>query len=146
MAVAVARLLAYVLNDRDRWRRFLVFIVLVLAVAAVWWVLVDGGVHVLLRDFGRTGSTSPGYRLSRVVHDDGPPQLLGVIGGKDPPVVPALGPPGPDDPGDDVRPAPVPAEVAQRRQDLVVGHDVNSMPRMPSRSTSRTKPQVTTMG
>jgi hypothetical protein len=50
--LAVTRLLAYVINDRDRWRRFLFLIFLLLAVAAVWWLLADGGVQVVLRDFG----------------------------------------------------------------------------------------------
>jgi hypothetical protein len=54
VVLVVARLLAYAINDRDRWRRFLVFVFLVLAVTAIWWLLADGGVHVLLRDFGRT--------------------------------------------------------------------------------------------
>ena len=50
--IAVTRLLAYVLNDRDRWRRFLFLVFLVLAVAAGWWVLADSGVHALMHDFG----------------------------------------------------------------------------------------------
>jgi hypothetical protein len=75
MVVAVARLLAYVVNDRDRWRRFLFLVLLALAVAAVWWVLVDGGVHVLLLDFAR-----PGHRLLDLelgLHDGDP--LLVVV-------------------------------------------------------------------
>lgn len=54
--IAVTRLLAYVLNDRDRWRRFLFLVLLALAVTSVWWVLADGGIHTVLRDFG-TAST-----------------------------------------------------------------------------------------
>jgi hypothetical protein len=54
MVATVARLLAYAINDRDRWRRFVFLIFLALAVAAGWWLLADGGFHVLLRDFGRT--------------------------------------------------------------------------------------------
>jgi hypothetical protein len=54
LVIAVTRLIAYAINDRDRWRRLLFLIFLALAVAAVWWVLVDGGVHVFLRDFGWT--------------------------------------------------------------------------------------------
>jgi hypothetical protein len=51
-AITVARLVAYAINDRDRWQRFLSLIVLALAVAAVWWVFARGGVHVLRHDFG----------------------------------------------------------------------------------------------
>jgi hypothetical protein len=54
LVIAVTRLIAYAINDRDRWRRLLFLIFLALAVAAVWWVLADGGVHVFLRDFGWT--------------------------------------------------------------------------------------------
>lgn len=54
MVATLARLLAYAINDRDRWRRFVFLIFLPLAVAAGWWLLADGGVHVLLHDFGRT--------------------------------------------------------------------------------------------
>jgi hypothetical protein len=50
----VAQLLAYAINDRDRWRRFVFLIFLALAVAAGWWLLADGGIQVLLHDFGRT--------------------------------------------------------------------------------------------
>jgi hypothetical protein len=47
LVIAVTRLIAYAISDGDRWRRFLFLIFLALAVAAVWWVLVDGGVpHV----------------------------------------------------------------------------------------------------
>ena len=50
----VARLLAYVLNDRDRWHRFLFLVFLALAIAAGWWLLADGGIYILLHDFRRT--------------------------------------------------------------------------------------------
>lgn len=52
--ITVARLVAYVIDDHNRWRRFLVLVLLVLVVVAVRWLLADGGVHVLLHDFGRT--------------------------------------------------------------------------------------------
>jgi hypothetical protein len=32
----------------------LMALVLTLAVVAAWWLLADGGIHVLLHDFGRT--------------------------------------------------------------------------------------------
>ena len=35
--ITLARLVAYVINDRDRWRRFLFLVLLVLAVAVGWW-------------------------------------------------------------------------------------------------------------
>jgi hypothetical protein len=50
--VTVARLVAYTINDRDRWRRFLFLVFLALAIAAGWWLLAGGGVHVILHDFG----------------------------------------------------------------------------------------------
>jgi uncharacterized membrane protein YqjE len=49
--ITLARLVAYAINDRDRWRRFLLLVVLVLALAAARWVFADGGAHVLLHDF-----------------------------------------------------------------------------------------------
>jgi hypothetical protein len=49
---AVVRLLAYAINDPDRWKRFVFLIFLTLAVAAGWWLLADGGFDVLLHDFG----------------------------------------------------------------------------------------------
>lgn len=52
--ITVARLVAYAIDDRERWRRFLFLVFLVLAVAAARWALADGGVHVLLGDFSRT--------------------------------------------------------------------------------------------
>jgi hypothetical protein len=52
----VARLIAYAINDRERWRRFLFLVFLALAVAAGWWLLADGGVQVVLNDVrGSTG-------------------------------------------------------------------------------------------
>jgi hypothetical protein len=54
IAVTIARLLAYAIDNRDRWRRFLSLVLLALTVAAVWWVFARGGVHVLRHDFGRT--------------------------------------------------------------------------------------------
>jgi len=60
--VTVARLVAYTISDRDRWRRFVFLLFLVLAVAAGWWLLADGGVHVLLHDFGPAGITHPHQR------------------------------------------------------------------------------------
>jgi hypothetical protein len=52
--ITLARLVAYAINDRDRWRRFLFLVFLALVVAAGWWLLADGGIHALVHDFGRT--------------------------------------------------------------------------------------------
>jgi uncharacterized membrane protein (DUF373 family) len=52
--VAVVRLIAFAIDDRDRWHRFLFLVFLALAVVVIWWVLADGGVHVLVHDFGGT--------------------------------------------------------------------------------------------
>jgi hypothetical protein len=57
--IAVTRLIAYAIDDSDRWRRFLVLTFLLLAVAAVWWVIADGGVNVILHEFGRASITRP---------------------------------------------------------------------------------------
>jgi hypothetical protein len=59
MVVTVARLVAYAINDRSRWRRFLFLVFLGLIVALGWWLLVDGGIHVLHSDFSPVGITHP---------------------------------------------------------------------------------------
>lgn len=57
--IAVTRLIAYAINDDKRWARFrnlclfIVFLALAIAAAASWWLLGDGGLQVLLNDFGR---------------------------------------------------------------------------------------------
>jgi hypothetical protein len=38
-------------NDRERWRRFLFLVFLALAITVGWWMLVGGGIHVLMHDF-----------------------------------------------------------------------------------------------
>lgn len=54
------KLLTHAIDDKDRWSRLLVLAVpllvalLALVGVAVWWLLCDGGVQVLVRDFGRT--------------------------------------------------------------------------------------------
>jgi len=57
--VRVIWLIAFAIEDDARWRRFrnlaLFAVFLLLAVAAGWWLLADGGVHVLLHDFEPTG-------------------------------------------------------------------------------------------
>jgi hypothetical protein len=53
-AITLTRLVAYAINDRARWWRFLFLVLLVLAVAAAWWAFADGGIHLVLHDFGRT--------------------------------------------------------------------------------------------
>jgi uncharacterized membrane protein YqjE len=52
--ITLARLVAYAIDNRERWRRFMFLVLLALAVAMGWWMLVGGGIHVLLHDFGRT--------------------------------------------------------------------------------------------
>jgi hypothetical protein len=55
-AFTVARLIAYAINDRERWRRFLFLVFLALAIAAGWWLLVGGGVQIVLHDvYGGSG-------------------------------------------------------------------------------------------
>jgi uncharacterized membrane protein YqjE len=48
--VALARLVAFAIDDHDRWMRFLVLVLLLLAVAVGWWLLGDGGVQIVLHD------------------------------------------------------------------------------------------------
>jgi hypothetical protein len=54
--VAITRLVAYAINDDRRWQRFrnlgLFLVFLGLAVAFGWWLLADGGVQVIIHDFG----------------------------------------------------------------------------------------------
>jgi hypothetical protein len=54
VVITLARLVAYAIDNTQRWRRFLLLIFLALVVAAGWWLLANGGIHVLLHDFGRT--------------------------------------------------------------------------------------------
>jgi uncharacterized membrane protein YqjE len=48
--ITLARLVAYAINDRDRWQRFLFLVFLALAVAVGWWLLADSGVQIVLHD------------------------------------------------------------------------------------------------
>jgi hypothetical protein len=58
----LVRFLFYAIGDADRWNRLMlvvmpllnlaVLVVLVLTAVTVWWLLADGGVQVLLHDFG----------------------------------------------------------------------------------------------
>lgn len=54
VVITLARLVAYAIDNDQRWRRFVFLIFLALVVAAGRWLLAADGVHVLLRDFGRT--------------------------------------------------------------------------------------------
>lgn len=54
VVVTLARLVAYAIDNHQRWYRFVFLIFLALAVAAGWWLLADDGIQVLLHDFGRT--------------------------------------------------------------------------------------------
>lgn len=53
--VRIIWLIAYALDDDKRWARFrnlaLFVVFLVLAIAAGWWLLADGGIQILLHDF-----------------------------------------------------------------------------------------------
>lgn len=53
--VRIIWLIAYALDDDKRWARFrnlsLFVVFLVLAIAAGWWLLADGGIQMLLHDF-----------------------------------------------------------------------------------------------
>lgn len=57
--LAIIRLIGYVIDDDKRWRKFLflVFLLMAAAAAAGWWLLGDGGMEILLHDFGTPGIT-----------------------------------------------------------------------------------------
>jgi hypothetical protein len=58
----VFKLITHAIDDKDRWRRLmflvvpLLTLVLALAVVAVWWLLGDGGLQVVLHGFGQTAT------------------------------------------------------------------------------------------
>jgi hypothetical protein len=52
--IILARLVAYAIDNDQRWRRFVFLILLALAVATGWWLVADDGIHVLLRSLGQT--------------------------------------------------------------------------------------------
>jgi hypothetical protein len=64
----VFRRLTPAIDDRDRWRRLMFLVVpllivaLALAVVAVWWLLGDGGLQIVLHDFGPAAITRPHQR------------------------------------------------------------------------------------
>ena len=59
----VFKLINHAIDDKDRWRRLmfvvvpLLVVLLALAGVAAWWLLGDGGVHVLMHDFGPASIT-----------------------------------------------------------------------------------------
>ncbi len=61
----VFKLITHAIDDEERWRRLmslvapLLALALTLAVVAAWWLLGDGGVHVILGDFGPASITRP---------------------------------------------------------------------------------------
>lgn len=59
--VRIIWLIAFALDDARRWRRFLflVFLLTAAATAAGWWLLGDGGLQVILHDFGPASITHP---------------------------------------------------------------------------------------
>lgn len=56
--VAVIKLIAFAIDDDKRWTRFrnlslfVVFMLLAIAAAAGWWLLGDGGLQILVHEFG----------------------------------------------------------------------------------------------
>lgn len=65
----VFRLLTHAIDDRDRWRRLMFLVVpllivaLALAAVAVWWLLGEGGLQIVLYDFGPAAITRPHQRF-----------------------------------------------------------------------------------
>ena len=55
----VLKLVNHAIDDKDRWRRLMLIVVpllallLALAVVAVWWLLGDGGLQIVLHGFGQ---------------------------------------------------------------------------------------------
>ena len=65
----IFKLITHAIDDKDRWRRLmfivvpLLIVVLALVGVVMWWLLADGGVQVLLHEFGQAGvATRPGGR------------------------------------------------------------------------------------
>jgi uncharacterized membrane protein YqjE len=54
VVITLARLVAYAIDNDQRWHRFVFLVFLVLAIAAGWWLLANDGIHVLLHDFDQT--------------------------------------------------------------------------------------------
>ena len=57
VVVVIIELITFVISDARRWRRFLFLMFLLLAIAAGWWLLADGGLQVILHDFGPVSIT-----------------------------------------------------------------------------------------
>jgi hypothetical protein len=59
--VAITKLIAFAIDDKQRWRRLLVLVfILMAATAAVgWWVLGDGGLQVIMHDFSPASIAQP---------------------------------------------------------------------------------------
>jgi len=62
---SIIRLIAFALDDDKRWPRFrnlalfAVLLLLAIVTAVGWWLLVDGGVQLLLHDFSQASITRP---------------------------------------------------------------------------------------
>lgn len=58
VTLAIVRLIAHAMDTKERWRRFLFFVFLLMAACAVagWWLLGDGGLQLLLHDLGRAST------------------------------------------------------------------------------------------
>jgi hypothetical protein len=61
--VSILQLATFAMTSRERWRRFVFFIVLLLVARAGWWALADNGIHILLHDFGPAATTRPYQRF-----------------------------------------------------------------------------------
>ena len=59
----ILKFVTHAIDDNNRWRRLMVLVVPLLIVAmalagvAFWWLLEDGGLQVLLHDFGPASIT-----------------------------------------------------------------------------------------
>ncbi len=60
--VHIIRLIAFAIDDARRWRRFLFLVFLLMAAAALagWWLFGDGGMQVLVHEFGAASGTPLG--------------------------------------------------------------------------------------
>jgi len=65
----IFKLITHAIDDSDKWRRFMFLVVplltvvlvlvLVLVGVAVWWLMGDGGLQVLIHDFGPATTIAP---------------------------------------------------------------------------------------
>ena len=61
----VVKLITHAIDDKDRWRRLMFLVILLLTVAValtavtIWWLLGDGGLQVILHVLGHATTASP---------------------------------------------------------------------------------------